>query len=787
MRVSALDRKLLRDLRRIAVQAAAIALLVGCAVAVFVGSAATWRALARSQARYYETHRFAQVFAEVRRAPARLVERVAAIPGAGEVEARIAVPAAIVLPGRAEPVTARVLSLPPGGPRLDRVHLRAGAAPAAGAEEALVSEGFAAAARIAPGDTLDAVVNGRRLRLRVTGIAISPDTVYAIRPGDLFPDDRHFGVLWVPEAPLAAAADLQGSFSEVALRLAPGAREEDVVGALDRLLAPHGGLGAYGREQHVSHRFLSDEIRQLEAMAAVVPAIFLGIASFLVSLVMGRLVATQRQQIGMLRAVGYSAAEVAAHYAKLVAAIALAGAALGTAGGAAMGRAMARTYADFYRLPELVFAGEVPVALLGAALAVGGALAGALGAVRSAARLAPAEAMRPAAPPAYRPGLLERAGAARLLAPTGRMVARDLVRRPVRAGLSALGLAFAVAILVVSWFVRDAVDLMFELALVRGQRQDATVTFTHPLAEEALLELRRLPGVGRVEPFRAFPVTLRAGPRSHLGALTAVDGGGDLSRIVDADGAVVPLPPAGLVVSRKLAELLAIVPGDQVVAEVRDGRRPVRALPVVATVDDHLGVQATGDRRWLAAALGEEPLVSGAYLSVDSAALAALQARLQGLPAVAGVTLRGATLAAYETLVAGLLLGYMAVISALALAIAGGVVYSSARVTWAERERELATLRVLGFTRGEVWRIVAGETAVHVAAALPAGWLIGLGAVIAVARAESTDLYRLPVAISRATYATAGLVVAGGAVAVLLVAVRWIRRLDLVEVLKARE
>lgn len=788
-RLRALDRKLLRDLSRIAVQAGAIAVLVGCAVAVFIGSAATWRAIARSQARYYETNRFAQVFAEVRRAPEPLAAEIAALPGVAEVETRVVAGATLLLPGIREPVTARLVSLPRGGPRLNVPHIRAGRGldPDATAGEALVSEGFALANRIGPGASLEVVVNGRLQRLTVVGIAISPDTIYAIRPGDIFPDDRHFGVLWMPREALAAAMDLEGAFSEVSLRLTPRASEAEVTAGLDRILAPYGGLGAIGRDRHVSHRFLSDEISQLKAIATILPAIFLGVASFLVSVVLSRLVGTQRRQIGMLKAVGYRSREIGAHFAKLVGLVALCGCALGTVGGILMGKGLARTYADFYRLPALVFEGDLRIVLLACVLALAGALAGALGAVRAAVALPPAEAMRPPVPPTYRPTLLERTGLSRILGPTGRMVLRDLGRRPLRAALSALGLAFAVAILVVSWFSFDAIDVIFDRTLVRGQRQDATVTFTHALSEDALVELRAVPGVRRVEPFRAWPATLRVGPRNALVALEGIDVASDLTRIVDATGAVVPTPPEGLVLSRRLAEDLGVGRGGEVVAEVLDGRRPVRALRVSGVVDDFLGVRALADRRWLAAALGDAPLVSGAHLAVDAAALGDVQAALQRLPTVAGVTLLGATRAAYSELIASFLLTYMTVVSVLALFIAAGVVYNSARVTWAERERELATLRVVGFTRWEIWRILAGEMAVHVAAAIPAGCAIGLGAARLMASAMTTDLYRLPVEVTRSTYAAAALVVVGGAAAVLLVAIRWVRKLDLVEVLKSRE
>jgi putative ABC transport system permease protein len=785
--VRALERKLFRDLRHLALQAVTIAVLVACAVAMFVGSVATWRALARSQARYYETHRFAQVFAEARRVPEPVRQLLAELPGVATLETRAIGAATVTVPGSDEPATARVLSLPPGGAHLNVPYVRAGRALAPGAaDEALVSEGFAVANRLAPGDVLDLVVNGRRQRVRIVGIAISPEVVYAIRPGDVFPDDRHYGILWLPREALAAALDLEGAFDEVSLTLAPGAREEAVVAAVDRVLAPYGGLGAYGRDEQVSHRFLTDEISELKTIAAALPAIFLGVAAFLVSLVVSRLVATQRQQIGMLKAVGYSSGEIGLHYAELVVLVAAAGACLGAIGGAAMGQGLARIYADFFRLPVLVFEGDAAVVAIGAALAVGGALAGALGAVRRAVRLPPAEAMRPAAPPSYRRAAIERLGPVRLVSPAARMVLRDVARRPVRALLSALGLSFAIGILVVSRFAGDAIDLMFTRVMGEAQRQDATVTFTHALTDAAATELRALPGVRRVEPFRAVPATLRSGHLRHRTALLGVDADAALTRLVDADGAVVPVPPGGVVLSKKLAELLAVRPGETLEADVLEGRRQALRLRVAATVEDYVGVQATVARPYLAAALAEGTLASGAHLAVDPRALPALQAELRARPNVASVTLRASTVAAFRAVIAEFLGVYLGVVAALALAISAGVVYSSARVTYSERERELATLRVIGFTRGEAWRVVAGEITLHVAAAVPAGWLVALTFVVYTAGAVSTDLYRLPTTITRQTFATAALVVAGASALVTLVARRWIRRLDLVEVLKSR-
>jgi len=299
--------------------------------------------------------------------------------------------------------------------------------------------------------------------------------------------------------------------------------------------------------------------------------------------------------------------------------------------------------------------------------------------------------------------------------------------------------------------------------------------------------MRAVPGVRRVEPFLTVPAVLRSGHRSHRGAVTGLSQGAELTRLLRPEGSEVSIPPRGLVLSLQLARMLHVKPGGEVRVEVLEGRRAARRLPVAAVVEDFVGVQAHAELGWLADAIGEPPRVSGVQLAVDRAELCAVEARLRGMPRVAGSTLRASTIAAFHEVIDEFLGMYLGVIGALALAIAAGVVYASARVTYAERERELATLRVVGFTRGEIWRVVAGEVALHLAAAVPAGWALGLLFVSVTARMTATDLYRLPTFIARSTYASAALVVAAGVAAVSLVAVRWIRRLDLVEVLKSRE
>ena len=789
--MTALDRKMLRELWGARGQAAAIVLLVACAVATFVGAMGTWRALDRSQQAYYDGYAFPHVFAELRRAPEPVALRIALLPGVAELETRVSAQVPVEVPGLPEPASALLCSVPDDGtPRLARLHLRAGRTIAPGRTgEVLASENFAAANRLEPGARLVAVINGRRQTLTVVGVALSPEHLFVLKPGAVTPDDRHYGVLWMGRTDLATALDLRGAFSSVVIRLGPGARAAPVIEDLDRLLAPWGGLGAHDRSLHPSHRFVSDEIAQLRAMAATIPTVFLAVAAFLLGVVLSRLVALQRMHLGTLKALGYGDLRIGLHYAGFPVVVILIGAALGAVAGFGMGSGLARIYAEYYRFPSLRYEAELGVAALATALALAAGLGGVAGAIARAIRLPPAAAMRPEAPAAFgRTSLLLHLVPGRLLSPAGRMVLRDLARRPIRTLLSACGLAAAVGTMVVASFTRDALDLLVEHQFGAAAREDVTVTFTQGVrSRDAVRELRALPGVGEAQAWRAVAVTLSAAHRSYRTALVGVEPGARLHRVVDARGRPVPVPPDGVLLSRRLAEKLGVGAGELVRVEVLEGTRPAREVPVAAAVDDLLGVQATISASSLARLMGDGDLATGAWLAADPAARPALFTTLRGMPRVASVSLREATLASLRKMIRDSLSWFTALLTGFAVIIGVGVVYNVARIALAERERELATLRVIGFTTGETWRVLLGTVAAQVAIAIPLGWVAGWVFTWITARATASDLMRIPALVTPANCAWAALVVLLAAGAAMLVTRRWLERLDLVAVLKAKE
>jgi putative ABC transport system permease protein len=586
---------------------------------------------------------------------------------------------------------------------------------------------------------------------------------------------------------LASAFNMEGGFNDVSLRLARGAAVEDVIAQLDRLIAPYGGLGAIPRSLQISEWTLDNELRQLQTFGFLIPFIFLGVAAFILNVALARALALQRQQIAALKALGYSNAELAWHYIKWALVIAGMGAAAGLGVGAWLGSALTGIYNQFFRFPFLEYhlSPTIAVSSLAGSLLVGAL--GAQSAVGRAVRIPPAEAMRPEPPARYQQSLLERPW--RHARPTlvTRMILRNLERQPIRTAISVLGVAFAVAVLFVGLAFIDVMDVLIHQQFDVVMRQDATLSFVEPRSGGAAHEIERLPGVMEIEPMRNVPARLKSGNRSRTLAITGLPPAPELNRIVDRDGRALSLPAHGLVLSKMLAGILGVEPGDSLQVEVLEGARPIRELPVMALVDDSMGLQAYMQLDAVRRMMREGGVLSGAAVTLDPAAVDEFYETVKAIPAVAAVSLREVMLQNFRETMAENMNVQIFFNVIFAGIIAFGVVYNSARVSLSERERELASLRVLGFTRGEISLILLGELSVVTVAALPTGAVIGYALGQLIMTGFNNEVYRLSFTVTPATIAWSFLIVIASAFISSLAVRRRLDALDLVGVLKTRE
>ena len=789
--LKALDRKLLRDLRLMWSQVLTIALVVASGVGGFITTLSAVDSLELARDRFYASGHFADVFASVKRAPNSLTQTLLTLPGVADVQTTVEEFVRIDLPGTADPVVGQLIGVDPQLPtRMNRVTLQSGQALGTTALKnqaipALVSAAFADARGLVPGTQLSALINGKRRTLEITGIALSPEFIFAGQQG--VPDLRGFGVFWVPRDTLAAAYDMDGAFNRLAVKLAPGASEGDVIARLSAQLSRYGGREAHGRKDQGSHAILDSEIKQQRLLGTFLPSIFLAVAAFLLNVVVSRLVATQREQIAALKALGYPSRTIALHYLKLVLVIVALGLVLGVLLGNWLGTQFVGLYAQSFYFPSFEHTVAPWLLAVSIGITVTTAVLGTLNAILATVRLAPAEAMRPAAPGRYRRTVVERLGITRI-SPALRMILRNMERRPLRTALSIGGVAASVAIVVMGNYLKDAIDYIVDAQFNVALRSDVVVWMAEPANDSARYELARLPGVTAVESGRDVPVRFVNGHISQRGAIQGFARHGDLRRIVDLDKRVAShLDGEGLVMADRLADKLGLRVGQIVRVEVLEGTQRTVFVPLTATVREMMGLSAYMERRALNALLQEGDLSTQFALAIERGREADMLRASKQLPRVAGAFSKATVLRNMQEVSARNIRIMSAVLTIFAVVIAVGVVYNNARIALAERTWELASLRVLGFTRTEVSGLLLGEMAIGIAIALPLGMVLGYGLVHLVSVAISSDQFMMPVIIKPATYAWAAIAVLIAGAASALVVRRRIDRLDMVAALKTRE
>ncbi len=783
----ALTLKLWRELWHLRGQVLAIALVMAGGVSVCVMSLSTYDSLLTTRDTYYREHGFADIFANLKRAPKSLARRIEALPGIASVEPRVVAKVNLSLPDFSDPISGVLVSIPAAGPRLNRLHIAAGRMPDSRRDEVLISDTFAAAHNLSSGAAIQAVINGRKRELTVVGIALSPEYIYQIPPGSIMPDFARFGVMWMPEQRLATAFNMEGAFNDIVIQVQPQATIQDIIDQLDPMLQPYGGQGAYGRDLQLSNRFLREEFNGLKMMAYLFPAIFLSVAVFLINVVVARLVSTQRDLVAVLKAFGYSTGAIAWHYAKLVILISILGIGTGVGAGAWLGRGMTSLYTEFYRFPVLLYQVDPTMVLAVVLITTAFALVGSLRAVLHAANIAPAEGMRPENPPTYRLSWLEQAGFYKPLAQTSRMILRHLQRRAGKSLLAIVGIALACAIMMVGNFQQDAAKLMMHVQFQLAQKQDLELTLIEPAADQVLSSLSALLGVRYAEGIRSVPVTIRHQQHEYRTSIHGLPRERHLQHALDTELKPIQLPSAGIVLTKRLADNFNLNVGDQVEVEIHEGQRPRRMVQVNGLSQQYFDMAIYMRRDKLNELLHEGPVINRVALAIDERYQNDIYRRLKEIPRIAGISIRQSVIASFHDALQRVLVAFTLINAILGTVIAFGVVYNTIRIALAERGRELASLRVLGYTRGEVAYILLGELSLLTLAAIPIGFLLGAALCGFMASMMASDLYRIPLVLSAYTYAFSALVVILSAAASGAIVWWRIRNMDLVAVLKTRE
>lgn len=787
--MNAIDIKLWRELWNMRMQAMAIAMVIISGVAIFVTFFSTYHSLYETRENYYQDNHFADIFASLKRAPISLVKRIEAIPGVDKVETRVVSYVNLDIAGYDGPVSGHIISEPDSKKSLlNQTYLKYGHTLEPNRNNQIIlSQEFADAHKLKPGDKLKATINGRSKPLTIAGTGLSPEYIYQIAPGAMFPNYKSYGVMWMARTPLASAYDMTEAFNNVCLTVTKGTNLQDVIDELDNLLAPYGGIGAYSQKDQLSNRYLSQELKQLKNMATLFPIIFLGVAAFLLNVVISRLISLEREQIATLKAFGYSNVAVGMHYSKLVLMIVTIGIIFGIALGIWMGKGLSGLYMNIFSLPYMHYVLKPQVISSAALVSFGVALMGTLHAVNKAIRLSPAQGMRPEQPVTYRPTLIEKLGIQTHFSQPSRMILRHIERHPLKSFLTTIGISLACGIIMVSGFQEGAINKMLDVQYNISQHEDLMALYTEPTSTRSLYSVKNIQGVKLAEGFRNVSANITFEHRSYRTSVKGVETNQVLTKLLDNKLKPIKVPEQGVIITDYLSQQLHIKIGDMLTIKVLEGNRPILQVPVVGTAKEYLGLNVYMQRHTLNRLLKEGDVISGTYLKVDEKYQKQVYKNLTNMPRIVGVVEQKSAIEGFYQTMDDTILFFSFISTLLGGSIAFGVVYNSMRIALSERNRELASLRVLGLRRSEIAYILLGEQAVITLFAIPIGFLIGNGFCAYLAMKFDSDLYRIPLIIENDVYATAALVVIASSLLSAIMIWRNLAHLDMVAVLKAKE
>jgi putative ABC transport system permease protein len=788
--MSALNHKLRRDLWKLRGQVLAVALVIASGVATLVMSLSTIEALEETSAAYYQRYRFADIFAFATRAPKRITHQFAEIPGVQTVQTRISRYATIDIEGFAEPVIGQLVSIPENAqPQLNQLVLRQGTWISPGRDDQVIlSEPFAQAHNLRPGGQFSIIMNGYKRKIQVVGIALSPEFIYSIGPGALMPDDKQFGVMWMSEDSLAAAYDLEESFNYLSLTLARNTPAEPVLGRIDALLEPYGGVSASTRADQISNWFLMNEIEQQKTMATILPSIFITVAVFLTNMVLSRLIATERTEIGLLKAFGYSNLQIGWHYSKMMLVICMIGVLIGFVLGAYLGRLNTQMYAELFRFPLLIYRPSPFAFVVGGSISLAAALLGALSAVRNALRLPPAEAMIPPSPSIYHHSFVSSSKLMSWLDQPTRIAIRQIGRWPVRSFLTSCGIAMAAGLIIMTLQWDDSLSHLKRVYFFEAQKQNVMVGVVDPQALRANYDFAKLPGVMKSEPMRAVSADFKVGAKTHRGSISGIQENSELQSIYDDDKRVrLDVPDSGLMIASRLAKKLNLKVGDIIWVEILEGRRPSLPIQVNGIFETYIGLPTYMKLDNLNRILNEPPSFKFASLLLDPNYQKDFYQLIKNTPKVGAVLLKQTALDSFNKQIIEHLMVFITMFTGLAIVLVFGVTYNSTRIALSERGRELATLRVLGFSRSEISYVLLGEVCFLILFGLPLGCVFGYLLVWSMAQSFDTEMFRIPLVINASTYGYAISWVLFAAVLSAALVRRRVDKLDLIRVLKTRE
>lgn len=739
-----LDTMLVRMISRSKGQYIATLIILITGVAFFSAMSMAAINMEQTKTDYFAKTNFSDLFLQVTEIPAKRAESLTKLPGIAMAEGRLSYDVPMiqgVRTGEEERITVRLVSTMGEEQKQNRLHLVEGRLPAEGRRELALVQQFAHARNIQLGDSIRLQINGVQSDWEVTGIALSPEYIYLMEnEQSLIPSPATFGVAWAPEKLFRQLADQGGRFNEITIQYAKDADETIIIDQLEEVLAPYGLKRIVKSKDQLSNSMIGEEIKNLKRTSTSLPLVFLLVAGLILAMMLSRMVKRDRFKIGILKAIGYRNRAVLFHYVKYAASAGLVGGFLGVLLGTALAGVMTRLYLEYFFMPLFgmgFYPGFLVIAMILSCLFC--IVAGILGA-REVLTIAPAEAMKPETPRSGKRILMEQArGLWRRFSFSQKLILKNIFRNKKRALFVLAGISLTYGMILFTMSMPQVMDDFMDQQFREFQTMDYNINFKRPTSQQALTDLAQLVDAQAVEGKIEYPFELSNGTRKKTVNLIGLEKDTQFYRFQDPARHPVALPPSGLLLSENLARSLDVTRGDSVrIKSFLPGREDTY-LVVQGIISQTMGINAYMDQEAMAKLLFEKNAITGAYLDTRDPKADEQLRKATNIASIANAEqLRGA----YEQYMVMVLasVGFMAVFAGI---LGGSIVYNATIVSINERELEFASLRILGFGKQQLFRMVLSENNLIAAAGILAGIPLGFWMLSASSRLFSTDVYTI--------------------------------------------
>ncbi|BCZ44916.1 ABC transporter permease [Clostridium gelidum] len=784
-----LFRNLLRDIKKSKGQFISILIIVVLGVTFYTAINSAFKNLSNSSSEYYSEYRLADIWVDLYSAPMGIKEKVDSIPNVKTATGRIIKDASINI--LEENATLRFITLPDIKKDIvNDVVIKSGRYFSEDdSNQCLLDEDFFKANNLNLGEYIYPIISGNKVKLKIVGCVKSPEFVYTLKDAsEIMADNKRFGIIYIKQSFGEAIFDFKGSINNLSIQISNGSDVKTVKDDVKKALKNYGVKNVIDREEQTSSKMISEKIKGLKSMGGTFPVIFFMVASVIIYIMMGRMVESQRTQIGVLKAVGFTNMQVLAYYMSYSAMIALIGSFIGSILGTYMGASMTKLYNQYFNLPlggiKIYSEFVIPAFILTLFFCL---FAG-YHSCKAIFKIMPSEAMRQKSPESGKKIVIERINLIWInISYLGKIIVRNLFRYKKRALLTSLGVIFSSAILLVALSMGDSMDFMIQQQYGNIQNYDIKVKFSKLMSIEDLNNIKNITHIKELEPVLETGVEISNGWKHKDVGFTAQIKEPQMYKVEDKSGNAISLPQNGILISEKLANTLGIKVNDSVNIKFYFPGKEKKEMVVKGIIVQYLGLSTYTSMDNLNSILGEGTIASSAVLKLDNTnAENEVKDKLRNMPNVMSVDSKTDSLnALLKTM--GAMQASIGVYIMLAGILLIAVLYNIATINIFERQRELATLKVLGFSNNEVKKLIFNENYIIVIFGMIVGLPFGKWLGASLMASSSTDAYTIPYVVEFKTYIIAIILTLLFTAITNLTLMRKIKALDMIEVLKNKE